>query len=292
MDAKATIAVVGLGAMGSAMASRLADDGFAVSGWNRSARPAPEGVTVADGPARAAREADVVITMLSDDAAVEDVVLGDDGLLAALGPGAVHASMSTVSPRLSARLAERHAAAGRDFVAAPVFGRPDAAARGDLHIVPGGPPAAVDRLEAVFASLGQRTHPQDTPEQASLLKLTGNFMIAATVEALGEALSLGESGGVPRERTLDLLRGSLFDAPVLRSYGTQVATGAFRPAGFPMPLGLKDIELAREAAREGGLRLPLADLVSDHMRHSLDRGRDDHDWSAIAVVASERSEAR
>lgn len=290
MSDRATITVVGLGSMGAAMARRMAADGLTVRGWNRSPVDTPTGVERVDGLADAVRGSGVVITMLSDDAAVEDVVLGLGGLLTTMEPGAVHASMSTVSPGLTTRLSELHAEAGRDFVAAPVFGRPDAAARGDLHIVPGGDLVAMARLDPVFRSLGQRAHPQDTPAQASLLKLTGNFLIAATVEALGEALALGETGGVPPDRTLDLLQGTLFDAPVLRSYGPQVASKTFRPAGFPMPLGLKDIELAREAAREGGLTLPLAELIRDHMQHSLDAGRHDDDWSAISAVAGERAE--
>lgn len=290
MSERAAITVVGLGAMGAAMATRMAADGLTVRGWNRSPVEAPPGVALGDGLVGAVRGADVVITMLSDDSAVEEVVLGAGGLLDAMERSAVHASMSTVSPGLTTRLSERHAEAGREFVAAPVFGRPDAAARGELHIVPGGDVAAMARLDPAFRSLGQRTHPQDTPAQASLLKLTGNFLIAATVEALGEALALGETAGVPPERTLDLLQGSLFDAPVLRSYGPQVASKTFRPAGFPMPLGLKDIELARDAAREGGLTLPLAELIRDHMLHVLGNGRDDHDWSAISAVAGERAE--
>ncbi|MFZ5624111.1 MAG: NAD(P)-dependent oxidoreductase [Gemmatimonadota bacterium] len=286
-----TIAFLGLGAMGAPMAQNLVRAGFTVRVWNRNpARTAAiVGATAASTPADAARGAEFAITMLADDAAVDAVTLGERGIIAGLEAGAIHVGMSTVSMALCRRLEAAHAERGQRYVAAPVFGRPDAAAAGQLWIVPGGEARDLERLAGVFAALGQGTFPMPTAGQATLAKLLGNFMIAGTVEMLGEALAVAEKAGMEPERLLDMLTGTLFGTPVVKRYGALVAKTAWEPAGFAIPLGLKDVNLALEAAGEVGVPLRLAQLVRERLTQARAKGRDHYDWAGLASVIREEA---
>jgi 3-hydroxyisobutyrate dehydrogenase-like beta-hydroxyacid dehydrogenase len=284
-----TVAFLGLGAMGLPMARNLIAKGFTVRAWNRTAEKARalEGAQATATPAEAVKGAEFAITMVSDDAALTQVVEGPDGLLGALGKGAVHLSMSTVSPALVARLAERHAAEGQGFVAAPVFGRPDAAAAAELVVVAGGPAELLDRADPLFKALGRVTYRFPKPEQAAYVKLAGNFLIGATVEALGEALALGERGGVDRRALFELLAGTLFGSKVVNGYGARIVARQFTPAGFTVPLARKDFRLVMEAARAGGLTLPIAELVSRRLERLEATGRGAYDLAGISEVIAE-----
>src|SRR5438128_10075363 len=179
--------------------------------------------------------------MLADDGAVEGVVFGENGVIEVLGNGAIHVSMSTISVALSERLAAVHANARQRFVAAPVFGRPEAAAAGKLFIVTAGAPDVVEACLSLFEAMGQKTFPiGDEPKAANLVKLSGNFLIASVIEALGEAMALIGKAGVDRRQYLDLLTSTLFTAPVYKTYGGQIAEGKFEPAGFAASRGGKD----------------------------------------------------
>ncbi len=283
------IAFLGLGRMGRAMASNLIQDGFPVRVWNRTARRAQEmeGAEPAATPAEAARGADIAITMLADDAAVGGVTFGANGLIEGLREGGIHLGMSTISVRQSRTLEEAHRSAKQGFVAAPVFGRPDAAAARKLWIVPGGEQSLRAQCEPVFSALGQGSFPMDSAEQASLAKLVGNFLIAATIEMLGEAFALGEKSGIPGSRMLEMLSGTLFGSPIVKGYGPKIAATEFLPAGFAMPLGLKDVTLAIQAADEFRAPLPLAGLIRTHMVEALARGREEYDWSGFSTVIRE-----
>src|SRR5262245_29270259 len=150
--------------------------------------------------------------------------------------------MSTISVALSERLATAHASAGQRFVAAPVFGRPEAAAARMLFIVAAGAPDALDACRPLFEAMGQKTFPVgDDPKAANLVKLSGNFLIASVIEALGEAIALVRKAGIDVARYLDVLTSTLFTAPVYRTYGRLIAQHEFEPAGFAAPLGEKDI---------------------------------------------------
>ncbi|MEJ0046180.1 MAG: NAD(P)-dependent oxidoreductase [Rhodospirillales bacterium] len=187
---------IGLGHMGAAMAANIVKAGHSVTVYNRSADKAAPLVAIgATAAAHLAGEA--VISMLADDHAVESMALGDGGIVASLPPGAVHVSCSTISVALSRRLAEAHAAAGQLYVVATVFGRPDAAAAAKLFVVAAGPPAALATISPLLDAVGQRTFVlSDQPEAANLVKLSGNFLIATVIEALGEAMALVGRGGV------------------------------------------------------------------------------------------------
>jgi len=283
------VAVLGLGAMGAPIAISLKEAGFQLVAWNRTRRSIPElESSLASGtPAEAVRNAEFVVTMLADDRAVESVTLGEHGLLSGLEPGATHIGMSTVSVGLTRRLAQEHAARDSHYVAAPVFGRPEAAKARALWVVPGGDPEAVRRCTPLFQAIGQGIFAMGTAEQAALSKLAGNFLIAATIESLGEALTMGERGGIDPERLLAMLTGTLFGSPIARNYGARIASTAWEPAGFALPLGLKDVRLALDAAHTVGSTLPIAELVRQRMEAALHRGRERYDWVGFASVIRE-----
>jgi 3-hydroxyisobutyrate dehydrogenase-like beta-hydroxyacid dehydrogenase len=288
-DGSKSVGFVGLGQMGRQMAGRLAANGFSLRVWNRTSARAEgiSGAIVCATPEEAARGASIVFSSLADDPAVREVVLGAGGVLAGLGPDAVHLGTSTISVRLTRELAAAHAAAARTFLATPVLGRPDAAGRGDLFILVGGDPAALARVQPALAALGRRQLRLGDPPQAMLAKIVANFMIAGTLELLAEATALAEKGGVAPADLIAMLTETLFGSPVVRTYGPLLAAGQYLPAGFALPLGLKDIELALEAARELRAPLPAAAVVRDHMLGALAHGRDSWDWSALATSVRE-----
>ena len=288
-DESKILAVVGLGRMGQQMASRLAANGFSLRVWNRTRSRADglPGATICASPEEAATGASIVISSLGDDTAVREVVLGAHGVLAGLGVEAVHLGTSTISVRLARELAVAHAAAGRAFVATPVLGRPDAAGRGELWILTGGDPAALVRAQPVLALLGRGQVPLGDAPQAMLGKILANFMIAGTLELIAEATTLGEKGGIAPADLVGMLTDTLFGSPIVKGYGPRLAAGQYLPAGFTVPLGLKDAELALEAARELRAPLPTAEIVRDHLIGALARGRESWDWSALATAVRE-----
>ena len=284
------IGFVGLGNMGAGMAANLLAAGHEVTAYNRS--PDKVAALVEQGAKGASTVAevcggDLVITMLANDDAVEAVTLGDEGILATLPAGATHMSSSTISVALSERLTDAHAAAGHRFVAAPVFGRPDAAEAGKLFVVAAGDPAAVQALSPVFDAIGQRTFvAAEQPKAANLVKLSGNFLIASVIESLGEAMALVEKAGVDKQEYVELLTSTLFDAPVYKTYGGLMAREEFEPAGFAATLGLKDVRLALAAGESLQVPLPVASLIRDRFLTLLANGGGHLDWSALSKVAS------
>ena len=284
------IGFVGLGLMGAGMAANLLKAGHRVTVFNRT--PAKAQALVAHGAKAAATVADVcrgdaVITMLANDEAVEDVVFSGSGILASLARGAIHVSCSTISVALSDRLAKQHAQSGQLFVAAPVFGRPEVAAAGNLFVVAAGPSDAVSAAQPLFDAVGQRTFVvSQIPKAANLVKLSGNFLIAAAIESLGEAMALAEKGGVDRHEYLEILTSTLFTAPLYKIYGGLIADRKFEPAGFAAPLGQKDIRFALTAAEELNVPLPVASLLRDRFLTLRAHGGDNLDWSAIGALAA------
>jgi 3-hydroxyisobutyrate dehydrogenase-like beta-hydroxyacid dehydrogenase len=284
------IGFIGLGQMGAAMAGRLLQAGHELTVYNRTPGKAQglidRGAHLADRVADASR-GEAVITMLADDGAVEGAVFGEGGLLQGLARGAIHVSMSTISVALSERLTAAHASAGQRFVSAPVFGRPDRAAAGELFVVAGGPPDAVDALTPLFAAIGRKTfHIGRAPRDANLVKLSGNFLIASVLEALGEAMALVHKGGIDRQRYFELLTSTLFTGPVFTNYGGLIAQQKFEPAGFAAPLGEKDIRLALAAAETLRVPMPLASLIHDRLLTLIARGGERLDWSALGKLAA------
>src|SRR5919202_5615269 len=269
MDA---VGFVGLGRMGRPMAENLLAAGFAVRVWNRTRGKAPSGAVECASPREVARQASIVATMVADDAALEQVTFGDDGLVAGLRRGGIHVSMSTIPVALSRKLLEAHRAAGQGFVAAPVFGRPEAAQKKQLWIVCGGERADLAACERIFTAVGRGTFTVGEPPQANVVKLVGNFLIAATIEAVGEALALSEKAGLDPRRVIDFFGGTMFASTVFPGYRARIAATEFEPAGFAMALALKDVSLAMEAGHELRVPLPLASLLRDRVLAALARG--------------------
>jgi len=287
------IGFIGLGQMGSGMAANVLKAGYDVTVYNRTrSRAEPlitEGAHLASSIAEAS-QGDIVVTMLANDAAVEEVVFGDKGIAASLKKGAIHISSSTIGVALSERLTDIHAKKGQDFVAAPVLGRPDMAAAAKLFIIAAGSPAAVARCEPVLSAIGQKTIViGEAPKAANIVKLSNNFLIASVIEALGEAIALIDKAGIDKHRYLELLTSTLFTAPVYKTYGALIVEKKFKPARFAATLGQKDIRLALAAAEDLRVPMPLASLLRDRFLTLLAQGDEAIDWSAIGGLAAKDS---
>lgn len=285
------VGFVGLGAMGQGMARTLVRAGHEVTVWNRThARAealAADGARIARTPAEAA-QAGVVFSMVSEDRALEAVVSGPEGILAGLPRGGVHVSASTIGLDTAERLTASHADAGRQLLSAPVFGRPDAAAAGKLVVVAAGPEAALQAARPLLEALGPKLFVVgQAPAQANVVKLAGNFLITTVIEGLAESTTFVAKAGVEPQRFLDVLLGSLFDAPVFRNYGRILLERRFSPPGFALPLGLKDNRLVLQAGERLSVPLPLASLIRDRMLTALARGWGDQDWSSFARLSAE-----
>jgi 3-hydroxyisobutyrate dehydrogenase-like beta-hydroxyacid dehydrogenase len=276
--------------MGAAMARNLIRAGHQMAVYNRTPEKAEalaaEGARVATSPADACRDAEAVITMLADDAAVAGVVFGENGIAAALPQRGVHISSSTISTAMARRLTEAH---GNGYVSAPVFGRPEAADAKKLLVVAAGPAEVVERCRPLFDAVGRQTFVAGTePWQANTVKLCGNFMIASMLETFGEANATLRKSKVSPHLFLDVIN-ALFGSPVYANYGRMVADEQFEPAGFALKLGLKDVRLVLEAARECASPMPLASLIHDHLLSGVAQGQAELDWSSLAKVIAKDS---
>jgi len=284
------VGFIGLGQMGSGMAANLAKAGHQVSVYNRTPGKTAKLVELgAQAPSELAAVCanDVVITMLANDAALESVVFGEPGVLKNMPKKAVHVSCSTISVDLSKRLVGAHEDAGQHFLSAPVFGRPEAAAAGKLFIVVGGAAKVSQSCMPVLESMGQKVFViSGRPEAANLVKISGNFLIASVIEALGEAIALVGKGGVDRRQYLELLTSTIFNAPVYKTYGGLIVEGKFEPAGFTALLGQKDVHLALTAADTLSVPMPIASLLRDRFLTLIASGGESLDWSAIGQLAA------
>ena len=284
------IGFIGLGNMGAGMAANLLTAGHEVTAYNRSQDKVAALAEQGANPAKTVAETcggDIVFTMLANDDAVSAVTFGEDGILTSLRPGATHVSSSTISVALSERLAAAHAEAGQRFVAAPVFGRPEAAAAAKLFVVAAGAEDALQPLSPVFDAIGQRTFVvSDEPKAANLVKLSGNFLIASVIESLGEAMALVAKAGVDKNEYLEILTATLFGAPVYKTYGGLIAREEFEPAGFAAELGQKDIRLVLAAAETLQTPLPIASLLRDRFLTLLASGGAHLDWSAVGALSA------
>jgi 3-hydroxyisobutyrate dehydrogenase-like beta-hydroxyacid dehydrogenase len=284
------IGVIGLGHMGSDFADNLIADGYQVTVYDLNEKHIA--ALVAKGATGAARLRDIagceaVLTSLPDDHALTEVTLGDGGLIHVLTPGAIHISMSTVSPGLSRRLAQQHGLAGQGYVAAPVLGNPDLAHARKLFIIMAGLPSAVARISPVLERLGQRLFLLgDDAGSANLMKLAGNVLTALTLQSMGEVLALLRKGGVAPQVAFDVLTGSLFDGKVHKTYGGKIVDNHYSPPGMTTPLAVKDLRLALAEAEHLAVPMPAASLVHDRLVATVARGWVELDWSALGLLAA------
>lgn len=286
------IGFIGLGNMGLPMATNLLKAGFSLQVYNRTLEKAQpliaQGAKLANSPRDAVESDGIAITMLANDQALEEAVLGENGILDKLGAGGVHLSMSTVSPTTAQKLAQHHEQRGSHYLAAPVFGRPDAAAASKLWVCLSGKETAKERVLPLLNVLGQGVF--DFGEEAgaaNVVKLAGNFMIISAIEAMAEAFTLAEKNGIDRDRVAELFAQTLFACPIYQNYGRLVAQQQYQPAGFKLSLGLKDVTLALQTARASQMPMPLASLLHDRLMASVAKGRGDIDWTGLALAVSE-----
>jgi len=283
------IGSLGLGKMGKAIAGRLIGAGHQLRVWNRSPKAVEElvakGAEAAARPADAAR-ADFLVSMLANDDAVRAVFI-DQGVLEAAAPGLIHLNLATVSVALAEELAEAHRKRNLGYIAAPVFGRPEAAAEGKLNIVVAGDPTIIERAQPILSVIGQKTWPiGERAERANAVKIAGNFMIASAIETMGEAVALTRAHGIAPSEFLNILTNTLFAAPVYKLYGGMIAAEKYQPAGFAADLGLKDIRLAMAAADAHSVPMPFASTLRDHFMELIATGGGESDWAALAQLAA------
>ncbi len=286
-----SIAFLGLGSMGSAIAVNFVKAGHDVTVWNRTsaktAKLVEAGATAAETPAEAVSDAEIVFTMVADDPALMAVLHGDNGLLAGMAGNTLHVSLSTISVATGDRVAAAHKDRGQRYISAPVFGRPEAAAAAKLFIVAAGAGADIDEAQPLFDQIGQRTfRVGETPSQANLVKLCGNFAILAAIETMGEAMALAQKGGVPKAVLHEVLTGTLFGSPIYQNYGKILVEERYTPAGFKAPLGLKDMRLAGESAETYRVPMPLLSLLRDHLVQTIAAEGEEIDWSGIGRTIS------
>jgi 3-hydroxyisobutyrate dehydrogenase-like beta-hydroxyacid dehydrogenase len=282
------VGFIGLGKMGSAMARNISYAGHRVRAWNRT--PAPDEIVgtmeIVLSP-RDALQGDAAFTMLSDDAAIRDVLLSSNALGSAR-PGLVHVVTSTISVELADDLRKQHADLGLCYVAAPVFGRPEAADAAQLNVVAAGAEQAIEKVRPLLDAIGRQTWVVgEDPKQANVAKVAGNMLIAMAIEGIAEALVMTERNGLGTETFLDLLLEIGFGCPIYRDYGAKLLAGAFEP-GFRMRLGLKDLGLAADAVEQAGRTLPMLAAVRARMSEAVAEGLGDQDWSAVAVYTARR----
>ena len=284
------IGVIGLGHMGGDFAANLIADGYQVTVYDCNEKHiAPFVAKGAIGAAGIGDLAgcDAVLTSVPDDDALADVTAGDGGLVNVLAPGAIHVSMSTVSPGLSRRLAEAHRVAGQSYVAAPVLGNPDLARARKLFLLVAGAPPAVARVKPVLERLGQRVFLLgDDAGTANLMKVAANALTALTLQSMGEVLALLHKGGLPPQIAFDVLTGSLFDGKVHKNYGGKIVAGRYSPPGMTTPLAVKDLRLALAEAEHLAVPMPAASLVHDRLVAVIARGWAELDWSALGLLAA------
>jgi 3-hydroxyisobutyrate dehydrogenase-like beta-hydroxyacid dehydrogenase len=286
------IGFVGLGRMGTAMATNLAAVGRQVVAYVRHPNRVHELTALGLGPTTDITDlfdCDIVISMLPDDAAVLDVTFGhaDLGFGVGLRRGAIHLSMSTISTIAAAHLAREHARLGQGYVAAPVFGNPDAAKARQLFIVMAGAPADVERCRPLIGHLGQQTFIVGTdPGNANLIKLLGNVMMATTLEMLGESIALFRKRGLDPKLFVEILTSTMFGGRAHRLYGDKIVAERYAP-GLALPLALKDVRLALAEAEAALVPMPSVSIVRDRLITGIARGHGDLDWTALALIAAE-----
>lgn len=288
------IAFLGIGAMGDGMARNLLKAGHKVTAFNRTKNRADalqtDGALVASSAAEACQNAEIVISMLADDDATQEVFLAEPNFLRSLQPGAVHCSMATISVELAERLIRAHDKAKRGYVSAPVFGRPPAAAAAQLFIIAAGKSGAISRCKPLFDAIGQQTFVVGkNPVVANIVKISGNFMLAALIETLGEAFALTRKYDVDPEQFLEIITNTIFPAPAYKNYGGMIARDNYEPPGFKLRLGLKDVGLALSAAQAKTVPMPIASLCRDHYLTAMARGYQEMDWAALGRICAENA---
>jgi 3-hydroxyisobutyrate dehydrogenase-like beta-hydroxyacid dehydrogenase len=284
------IGFLGLGGMGTALALNLLADGYPLRVWNRTTSRAEsfrqKEAVVADTPADAVTPGGIVFSIVADDRALKEICLGSPSLAEKLGPGGVHVSMSTIAPATAKKLSKQHAQFGASYIACPVFGRPSAVTARQMFICTSGPTAAKERINPILKKLGQGVYDfGEDPTAANVVKLAGNFMIAACTETLAEAAVLCEKSGVPAVDALSFLTATYFNCPAYKNYAKKILERSWSDVGFTLKLGFKDMNLVSDLSTSAAAPMPILSLLRDRYLTSIAQGLGDMDWSTIAQSA-------
>ncbi|WP_428330681.1 NAD(P)-dependent oxidoreductase [Mucilaginibacter sp.] len=278
-----TIGFIGLGNMGMPIAKNLINAGYHLQVYNRSLDKAdelnPASITKCKTPAEAADGVQIIISMLSDDEVLREVVLGCEGILKKLPKNALHISMSTIAPDTAKELAKHHQNAGSSYLAAPVFGRPEAAAAKKLWVCISGDPQSKEIAKPVLENLGQGI--VDFGEDAggaNVVKVAGNFMIMASMEIMAEAYTLAEKNGLDRLQVAEFFGSTLFNAPIFQNYGKLIANKQYEPVGFKSKLGYKDARLAFKLSQQSETPMPVATTLHNRLLTAVAKGWGESDW--------------
>jgi 3-hydroxyisobutyrate dehydrogenase-like beta-hydroxyacid dehydrogenase len=288
------VGFVGLGRMGSGMAGRILEGGHDLVVYDviaqNTATAAAAGARVATSLAELCAGRDVVVTMLAEDAAVHAVVFAEGGVRDSLPQGAIHLAMGTYGIGTIRELAAAHAAAGQTLVAAPVLGRPDLAASGQLGIVIAGPADALARCEPLFAVIGRLAFQAGTnPESASAIKLANNLVLLCAIQAMGEAFSLVRKYDVQPQVLYDVMTEGLFSAPAYKVYGKIMVDESYARAGSTIALNLKDANLIIGAGDLARVPLPSGNTFRDRLLSAIAHGDADKDVAALALEQARAS---
>ncbi|GHP00883.1 putative oxidoreductase YfjR [Reticulibacter mediterranei] len=285
-----TIGFVGLGKMGFPIAQHLLTAGFHMRAYDldpqRAASLAQFGAEQREQLQEVVEPGGIVFSMVPDDVALIHIVEGKDGILAHLGPGGVHVSMSTIAPSLAEQFEHRYAQRGATYLSAPVLGRPNLAQAGQLTVLLSGQPTVWERVRLMLSHVGSIHEVGDRAEIACVLKLLNNFLIISALEAMGEASGILECYRIDSRQFFTIVADGIFDCPVYQEYGNMIGTGTFEPALFPTMLGMKDVLLIEAMAERLGLHLPTLQLAKQHLRDAMDAGWHQMDWSILAAFAS------
>jgi 3-hydroxyisobutyrate dehydrogenase-like beta-hydroxyacid dehydrogenase len=281
------IGFIGLGRMGQAIAGRIKAAGHDLVVYNRSPEKTKElaaaGAKVASSIEEVCNGREVVVSMLSDDAALEQVAFGPGGICESLAAGAIHMVMGTHGTAAIRSAVERHERAGQLIVSAPVLGRPDVAAAGQLGVVIAGPQLAVQRCKPLLDAVARRLFEAgDKPEHAAIVKLANSLVLGCAIEAMGEGFSLVRKYGVNGDVLYDVLTEGLFSAPAYKGYGRLIADKNYANPGFTAVLGLKDVKLVLGAAGAVNVPLPAINILHDRLLSAIAHGDGSKDWAVIA----------
>lgn len=280
------IGFIGLGSLGTPIALNLLERGHRLFVYNRTASKtsalAAAGAQVCKSIEALSKEAPIIFSIVSDDAALNEVSLQ---LIRSMKEGAVHVSMSTVLSKTANDISDQHAEQGQSYVAAPVFGRPDAAAARKLNFVLAGNAAAKEKIKPVLTDAGAAGIFDfgEIPGHANTVKLSGNFLIGAAMEAIGESIRLANESGVDPAAMWAMFSQTLFNNPIYQNYSKIILQQQFEPAAFTAKLGLKDMRLVMEQAAASNVQMPLGALLRSHLQELVDGGKQDIDWSAVAL---------
>lgn len=288
------VGFIGLGLMGQAMATRLVQAGHDVMVYNRTREKLSPLVALGARPAasiaEAAQHGGIVLSMLTDDAALAAVAHDSQGLLASLPRGGIHVAMGTYGVPAVEALEKAHQAAGQTLVSAPVLGRPEAVTAGRLGVLAAGEPAAVARVRPLLEALGRRVFELGNEARAAAaMKLANNMLLACAIEAMGEAFSLVQKCGAPPAAFYDVVTDGLFASPAYTIYARIITERSWDKAGFTVALALKDVDLALAAGGRTAVPLPSANVCRERLLGAIAHGDIQKDWAAMALEQARAS---